>query len=422
VLLPEDVEEAHFVDAPSTSTRFSREWAPYVCYPVLVDESSDEKWSGLLPDMFRYPVNGVLAVAALIASIHFWTGGSIDGLVVDHRAFVSEPWRLLSSALPHVDPFHFAFNLYWLFLFGKLVERRLGRVATAVTYTYLAATSSSAEYAMSGGGIGLSGVGYGLFGFLWVAVRTNSSWEGSLDQKTIRLFVGWFLLCILLTKLQVWNVGNFAHGAGALFGGLAAGSCLADADIRIRYRSGVLVGVLLVFLAATSARPWVNPDSHVDELSERAFAAMEEENYPEAVDLWQQALAIEESSWLASFNLAIAYDALDRDGDALRAYRRAYELQPEDIEVIEGLRDALSDLGQHAVDSSDHHRVIAVYEELDPVSGLTSSQWDNLGTAYRSLGRPAEAREAYEKALSLDPEKEEYYRRRIAGLRSGAIP
>lgn len=372
--------------------------------------------------MFRYPVNGLLAVAALIASIHFWTGGSIDGLVVNHRAFFFEPWRLLTSVLPHADLFHFAFNLYWLFLFGKLVERRLGRSATAILYAYLAAISSAAQYAMSRGGIGLSGVGYGLFGFLWVAARTNSSWEGSVDQKTIRLFVGWFLLCILLTKLQVWNVGNFAHGAGALFGGLAGGAYLANAEVRIRYRSGVLLGVLLVLWAATSARAWVNPGSFVDELSERAFAAMEEDDYPAAVELWQRALELDDSQWYAWFNLAVAYEALDRQDDALTAYRRAYELQPEDIDVIEGLRGALSDLGQRAADRGDHQKVIAVYEELDPVWGLSSSQWDELGTAYRSLGRPAEAREAYEKALSLDPEKGEYYRRQIEALRSDAIP
>ena len=34
----------------------------------------------------------------------------------------------------------------------------------------------------------------------------------------VKWLLGWLVLCIVLTFIEVWNVGNYAHVAGFLFG------------------------------------------------------------------------------------------------------------------------------------------------------------------------------------------------------------
>ena len=125
-------------------------------------------------------------------------------------------------------------------------------------YLYLAAGSSAAQYAVGAGGIGLSGIGYGLFGYLWMAARQDDSYAGTIDRSTTKLFVGWFFLCLVLTYLGVWNIANVAHGAGAVLGVLAALATLGPSEARRRWRFVVVITMMVIFWAATVGRQFVN--------------------------------------------------------------------------------------------------------------------------------------------------------------------
>src|SRR5439155_25951067 len=116
----------------------------------------------------------------------------IGPLVMDARAWHGQPWRLASSALPHIDLIHLAFNLYWLWVFGTLVESVLGHWATAGLMLLFAVGSCAAEYALFDGGVGLSGIGYALFGMLWVLAPRDPRFAGAVDRQVIALFLGWF--------------------------------------------------------------------------------------------------------------------------------------------------------------------------------------------------------------------------------------
>lgn len=59
-----------------------------------------------LPDLFRLSVSGTVAASASAASLYYWSGGDIDPLVMTLRAFGTEPWRLLTSSLPHGNWLH----------------------------------------------------------------------------------------------------------------------------------------------------------------------------------------------------------------------------------------------------------------------------------------------------------------------------
>jgi membrane associated rhomboid family serine protease len=124
----------------------------------------------------------------------------------------------LTSTLPHLDIFHLSFNLVWTAVFGVAIERAFGSGRTLALYAVLAATSGLAEFALFRGGVGLSGVGYGLFGLLWMLKRQGHPLGAVLEPAFVPVFIGWFFLCLVLTMAGVWNIANVAHGAGALFG------------------------------------------------------------------------------------------------------------------------------------------------------------------------------------------------------------
>jgi len=102
--------------------------------------SDSEQWSGLLPDLLRHPVTGLTSVAAIGVTIAYWSGWNINPLLTNSKAFGGEPWRLVTSALPHTNFLHLLFNLYWLVHFGKLAEPRFGWWRTAGLYSLLEGT------------------------------------------------------------------------------------------------------------------------------------------------------------------------------------------------------------------------------------------------------------------------------------------
>ena len=127
-----------------------------------------------------------------------------------------------ASAPPHGDPLHLIFNLMWLWLFGTLVEEVYGHLRTLAILALLEAGDDRAEYAFFRGGIGLSGITYGLFGLLFVLSRKDRRFINAVDARTTQFAVGWFFLCIATTVAGVWRVANVAHGVGALIGGCGA--------------------------------------------------------------------------------------------------------------------------------------------------------------------------------------------------------
>ena len=102
-------------------------------------------------------------------------------------------WLLVTSAFVHTQLWHLAFNVYWLWQLGQIVEQNLGRWKTVAFILGAAAFSSAAQLLIRDEtGIGFSGVGYSLFGFLWVAKRHIPAVRERLTPQVIGIFVIWF--------------------------------------------------------------------------------------------------------------------------------------------------------------------------------------------------------------------------------------
>jgi membrane associated rhomboid family serine protease len=176
-----------------------------------------------------------------------------------------ELWRPFTTTLLHANLLHAAFNTAWLWVFGQTLEPRFGSLRFLGLCVLLAYGSMLPQFLVTNyhvpvdaqvGCVGFSGVVYGLFGLLWVGRRWRPELAEVCDAQTVKLMLGWFVLCIALTHLDLMPVANIAHGAGLAFGVLYG---LAAFDVRRRLRwSALAVAATLAVLATLLGFPGHN--------------------------------------------------------------------------------------------------------------------------------------------------------------------
>jgi GlpG protein len=368
-----------------------------------------------LSDSGKYPVTTTLAVCAIAVTVAAWSRPSALGwLTVDTRAFETQPWRLLTSALPHVNLMHVAFNVYWLWVFGTLVERRIGAVRYVGLFVLSAVTASALDWAFASGGIGLSGVGYGLFAFVAVLQRTDPSLTGAVDRRTTQLFVGWFFFCIVTTVLGIFVVANTAHAAGAAAGALAACG-LAYRGVR-RWLAVAGIGALLATgaVGSTWARPFVNfSRDRGSDAVRLAYDAYQAHDFARAVHYGRIAVRTNPHHAVWWYNLGLAETEARDDAAAIQALRRSLALEPSardaraalaNVYVRRGIAD--QNAGRDEASLRGFRDAIAVQQ--------TDDAYFDLGISLQRLGRAPEAEDAYRHALALAPT--EIHRTTLAAL------
>jgi len=289
----------------------------------------------------EYPVTSVTAVLAVAATLLWWGHKEVSWLFMDAQTWSGEIWRPFTSVFLHVGAIHLIFNLYWLWVFGTLVEKTFGRLEYLGILALLAFSSSTAEYAFAVPGVGMSGVGYGLFGLLWVLSRRDERFYAAVDSQTIILFVAWFFWCILLTHSGTWQVGNVAHAAGALQG-IALGLALGYPNWRTTYAALSVLVAVAALLAATLGQPDLNFSEEGRKIyaqwaAHEAYQRQVVGDHERAVSLYRKALTIATNEAGYWYNLGISYQHLNRIEDAAKAYQRAVDLSPSN----KGFQEAL---------------------------------------------------------------------------------
>jgi membrane associated rhomboid family serine protease len=270
-----------------------------------------------------------VGLLAVVTTLLWMADYNIDIFTLNMSAFGSEPWRLLTSALPHLGVFHLLFNLYWLWTFGTRIEQEWGHARTFGLFAALAIGSGAAEYALFSGGVGLSGVGYGLFGLLWVAGRRDPRFADAVDSNTAMLFGGWFFLCIAATAADIMPVANVAHGAGALLGGLI-GFAVSSRKAQ-RYAFGILAAASLALMVASGAlfRPTLNISGGSAATEIAAGDAFDRGEYRRALKLYQEAVADYGESARLRYNVGVSFSRLGQHREAAEAYEKAHQLAPK---------------------------------------------------------------------------------------------
>lgn len=214
-------------------------------------------------------VTGSLILLAVALSLAYWTKSRVAPWLVADRWAVwdGQVWRLFLSIFPHADILHLAFNLYWTWQFGRIVEPWTGSLRFAGFVVLTAVGSSAAQFLSESPGIGLSGVGYALFGLLYALRRDRDFAAEEMTPQIIKLFVGWFFLCIVLTYAKIYPVANVAHGVGALLGWLVGRAVLAK---RPTWLLAGLTAAVLALAGACLYMPW-----NADYAIRRAIKALE---------------------------------------------------------------------------------------------------------------------------------------------------
>ena len=122
-------------------------------------------------------------------------------------------WRVLTPMFIHFGLPHLLFNMLWLLDLGTMIERRQSSRLLLALVLFIAATSNLAQYIWTGRPNfgGMSGVVYGLIGYIWMKGRFDVASGLFLHQSTVTMAMVWFFLCLANI---IPYVANTAHAVG----------------------------------------------------------------------------------------------------------------------------------------------------------------------------------------------------------------
>jgi membrane associated rhomboid family serine protease len=278
----------------------------------------------------RFPVVAGTAALAIGITAAWWLKADISPFPMTAEIRRGQLWRLVTAAFPHIDLLHLAFNVYWLWVFGTIIEQVFGHAKTALLFLLFAAGSNAFDFAFARGGVGLSGVGYGLFGLLWILSRRDVRFRDSMDQRTVNLFIGWFFFCIITTVANIMPVANVAHGVGAVFG-IFTDVAITTPRYRLLTCSGTAAFILFGLWGATLDRPIVNLSGKVGyEEGKWGYNALVTNRNEEAARWLRDATKLQPHSPELWFDLGIAYQRFGNSSGAKLAFKKAHHLKPDD--------------------------------------------------------------------------------------------
>lgn len=203
--------------------------------------------SGSRP-LLTYTVIGVCVVMYLLQLV---TGSAVTERLwyapVHTSAWSFEPWRMLTSAVLHSpsSAMHIFFNMMALWLIGRVLEPALGAWRYGALLLLSAYGGSVAVLFLTPASIptvGASGAVFGLFGALFILLRSSGAQTGG-----ILVLIGINVAVSLLVPQISWQ----GHFGGLLIGTLCA--LLISAVPRSRRRSawhglglGAIAALLLI--------------------------------------------------------------------------------------------------------------------------------------------------------------------------------
>ncbi|MCW3819187.1 rhomboid family intramembrane serine protease [Micromonospora sp. DR5-3] len=182
-------------------------------------------------------------------------GGAYDGYQLIGIAH-GEWYRLITSAFLHLLPtqgilgiLHIVFNLYWLWVLGRVIEERLGPVRFLAVYLLSALGGSVLGFLVTPhqAAVGASGAIYGLAGCYFVLTRRLH--HRPIDPN--RVIIPFLIWMVFSAGWTSWE----GHLGGLLAGGAAAvGLAYAPAKRRTLVQTAVLVGLTLLLLVLVAAK------------------------------------------------------------------------------------------------------------------------------------------------------------------------
>lgn len=289
----------------------------------------------------EFPLLTAMACAACVVLFIIINAGDMSrvGLRVEHlgavpaeRIWAGEWWGLFTSVFVHIEIWHVAFNVYWLWILGGAVEKQLGSMWFTGFFIAAAWVSSGIQFLTGHLGIGMSGVAYALFGFVWMARYRYLPFRTVVSERTAGMFIVWFVLCFFLDATGAMRIGNGAHAGGLVFGVLVSW-CLTRKPQR------TLIGAGMVVLVALSIVPLFGIPWSGEWTANQAMKAMKSKDYESAVKWLRNSLAKGEDPEWGWHNLAEIYGFQERApeyADALAHLRQIDAKSADEVEARYG--------------------------------------------------------------------------------------
>lgn len=128
-------------------------------------------------------------------------------------------WRVFTPMFLHFGFLHILFNMMWLWQFGLVIETRFRSLPFLALVLFTALLSNVAQAFVSGTNFGgMSGVNYGLFGFLLARSKLHPNPGFVINPQSAAMLLIWLVLCF---TGAMGPVANTAHLVGFASGGLA---------------------------------------------------------------------------------------------------------------------------------------------------------------------------------------------------------
>ncbi|XP_022981184.1 rhomboid-like protein 11, chloroplastic [Cucurbita maxima] len=183
-------------------------------------------------------VNGIFWIILLNIGVyvadHIFQVRSIGNLYLYHNR---PAWyQFFTATFCHANWNHLSSNLFFLYIFGKLVEEEEGNFALWLSYILTGVGANIVSWLIlprNAVSVGASGAVFGLF---TISVLVKMSW----DWRKI-------LEVLILGQFVIEKVMEAAQASTALSGSFRGGSALQNVN-HVAHLSGALVGVVLVWL------------------------------------------------------------------------------------------------------------------------------------------------------------------------------
>jgi GlpG protein len=127
-----------------------------------------------------------------------------------------EVWRLITPVFVHFTILHIFFNMLWVRDLGSMIEARQGSLWFLLMVLVMAVITNITQYFFGGWDFGgMSGVVYGLFGYIWIRGKLDPASGLFLHPTTVTMMIIWLFVCMIGV---MGYIANFAHASGLLVG------------------------------------------------------------------------------------------------------------------------------------------------------------------------------------------------------------
>lgn len=223
-------------------------------------------------------------------------------------------------------------------------------------------------------------------------------WATWAERRRLAVF-GWIALAFTLSTLAFYVFARYRYPLVPLLMLVAAPGVLALPRLTREWRTpGARVALLVALVAAIAAEvPLLSPArSRAITENNLGTALYEAGRHDDAVAAFRRAIEAQPDYVPAFNNLGVTLRAAGRTDEALAAYRDGLALRDDYPDLHYNLANALIALGRSAEATEHLARAAAA-------NGDSAGVHNNLGTALADQGRFVEAVAEFERAVALEP-------------------